>query len=61
MSDDADPVLEAVAALRARGRTVEPWSDASALWLVNGESLTDSDLLALAIRLGLMDSPGILQ
>ncbi len=31
------------------------------LWLVDGEMLTDSDLLALAIRLGLMDLPGGLQ
>jgi hypothetical protein len=31
------------------------------LWLVDGETLTDSKLLALAIWLGLMDSPGGLQ
>ncbi|MBP1179944.1 hypothetical protein [Methylobacterium sp. PvR107] len=61
MSDEADPVLEAVSALRACGHTVEPWSDDFALWLIDRVSHTDSDLLALAIRLGLMDSPGGLQ
>ncbi|QGY05482.1 hypothetical protein MMSR116_29020 [Methylobacterium mesophilicum SR1.6/6] len=58
---DIDPILEAVEALRLLGKTVEPWSDDFALWLVDGETLTDSDLLALAIRLGVMDSPGTLQ
>jgi hypothetical protein len=59
---DTDPLLiEAVEVLRVCGRKVEPWSECYPLWLVDGETLTDSDLLALAIRLGLMDSPGGLQ
>lgn len=61
MSEGHDPLFEAVDALRARGLKVEPWSKSYPLWLVDGETLTDSDLLALAIRLGLMDPPGGLQ
>ncbi|MGU3663198.1 hypothetical protein ACLBX9_03245 [Methylobacterium sp. A49B] len=61
MTDEPDPILEAAEALRLLRKKVEPWSDDFALWLVDGETLTDSDLLALAIRLGLMDSPGMLQ
>ncbi|MFB0490166.1 hypothetical protein ABIE45_002752 [Methylobacterium sp. OAE515] len=60
MSESHDPIFEAVDA-RAHGLKVEPWSKSYPLWLVDGEMLTDSDLLALAIRLGLMDSPGGLQ
>jgi hypothetical protein len=56
MSEGHDPIREAVAALRARGHTVEPWGDNYMLWLVDGQSLTVGELLALAVRLGLMDS-----
>ncbi|WP_182179385.1 hypothetical protein [Methylobacterium radiotolerans] len=56
MSDGHDPIREAVAALRARGHTVEPWTGGLPYWLVDGETLTDGDLLALAVRVGLMDS-----
>ena len=59
--DDADSIQEAVEALKASGRIVEPWADDIMLWLVDGEMLTDGELLALAIRLGLMDSPEGLQ
>jgi hypothetical protein len=58
MSEGHDPVLEAVEALRAGGHTVEPWGDDFMLWLVDGQTLTEMELLALAMRLGLMDSPG---
>ena len=61
MSDDADSLLEAAEALRLCGRKVELWREGYPLWLVDGVTLTDSDLLALAIRLGLMDSSGPLQ
>lgn len=61
MSDDADSLLEAAEALRLCGRKVKLWSEGYPLWLVDGVTLTDSDLLALAIRLGLMDSSGPLQ
>jgi hypothetical protein len=56
MSDGHDPIREAVAALRARGYTVEPWTGGLPYWLVDGETLTDGDLLALAVRVGLVDS-----
>ena len=52
----ADPIQEAVDALRARGHTVEPWTGSLPYWLVDGETLTDSDLLALTVRVGLVDS-----
>jgi hypothetical protein len=61
MSEGHDPVLEAVEALKLRGHTVEPWGDDFMLWLVDGQSLTSGELLALAVRLGLMDSPGTAQ
>jgi hypothetical protein len=60
MSDDA-PVLEAVEALRALGYSVVPDDDFER-WQVNGgEWITLGDLLALALRLGLTDSPGPVQ
>ncbi|MGH1573970.1 hypothetical protein ACRAWG_29135 [Methylobacterium sp. P31] len=61
MSEGHDLILKAVAALRARGHTVEPWSNDFPYWLVDGETLIDDELLALALRLVLMDSPGRLQ
>ena len=61
MTDDPDPFREAVAALAAAGREVEPTGDDLALWLVDGKEMTDGDLLALALRLGLMDGPDRLQ
>lgn len=61
MSDYYDPVLEAVTALRSQGNMVEPWSRDFPYWQVDGVALTDGELLALALRLGLMDSPGGLQ
>jgi hypothetical protein len=61
MSEGDDPILEAVSALRSRGHTVEA-DDNFELWQVDGgEWITLGDLLALAVRLGLMDSPGRLQ
>jgi hypothetical protein len=56
MSEDADPVLEAVAALRALGHTVVPDDDFKRWHVDGGEWITLGDLLALALRLGLMDS-----
>ncbi|MBP1179942.1 hypothetical protein [Methylobacterium sp. PvR107] len=56
MSEGHDPILEAIEALKLRGHTVDPWGDDHLLWLVDGQSLTEGELLALAVRLGLMDS-----
>ncbi len=56
MSEVHDPIREAVAALRARGHTVEPLGSDFAFWIVDGQGISGGDLLALAVRLGLMDS-----
>lgn len=56
MSDDHDAISEAADALIAAGYDVKPWGDDHAFWFVNGRTLNDADLLALAIRLGLMES-----
>lgn len=61
MSESDDQIFEAADALRAHGLKVKPWSKSYPLWLVDGETLTDGDIIALAVRLGLMDSPGGLQ
>jgi hypothetical protein len=58
MSEGHDPILEAVEALRTYGLEVEPWSGGYPLWLVDGETLTGGQLLALAVRPGLIDLPG---
>lgn len=59
---DHDAVTEAAEALIAAGHSVEPWGDDHAFWQVDGRTLSDSDLLALAIRNGLMEPPsGLLQ
>ncbi|TXN39934.1 hypothetical protein FV232_27985 [Methylobacterium sp. WL30] len=54
MSDD--PFHEVVEALRVLGLYVEPTGDDLSLWLVNGEEMTDADLMKLASLLGL--APG---
>lgn len=50
-----DVLFEAVQALRACGYTVEPWSSDYPLWLINQETFTDSAVIVLALRLGLME------
>ncbi|MEG9526828.1 MAG: hypothetical protein MIL41_13830 [Hyphomicrobiales bacterium] len=61
MGDAADPVLEAVAALRALGHSVVPDDDFERWQVDGGEWITLGDLLTLARRRGLMDGPGALQ
>ena len=56
-----DAITEAAEALIACNHKVEPLGDDFAFWIVDGKLLTDSELVALATRLGLMDSPGGLQ
>ena len=56
MTGEPDPVLEAVAALRAKGHPVVPDDDFERWQVDGGEWITLGDLLALALRLGLMDS-----
>jgi len=49
-------VMEAVEAMIAAGHSVEPLGDYFAFWIVDGKGLSDGDLLALASRLGLIDT-----
>lgn len=56
MPDDHDPIQEAADALIAYGSDVQPMGDDFAFWIVDGKVLTDGELMALAVRLGLMDS-----
>ena len=51
MSDGHNLIREAVAALRARGHNVEPWTGSLPYRLVDGETLTDGDPLALSMSL----------
>ena len=53
---DHDPVQEAAEALIAYGCKVEPLGDDFDFWIVDGKGMSNGDLLALATRLGLMDS-----
>ncbi len=49
--------MEAVEAMIAAGHSVaEPLGDYFAFWIVDGKGLSDGDLLALASRLGLIDT-----
>ena len=49
-----DPIFDAVDALLDAGHSVQPWSDDLAMWLVNGETLTDEAVVTMAIQLGLV-------
>ncbi|MCJ2116566.1 hypothetical protein MKK65_08230 [Methylobacterium sp. J-001] len=61
MTEDFDPTLEALAALQAHGHNVEP-DEESDRWRIDGrEWISHGDLLALALRLGLVDGPGLVQ
>ena len=59
MSDD--PFHEAVEALRAIGRYVEPTGDDLSLWLVDGEEMSDAGLMKLAALLGLVPGSATIQ
>lgn len=58
---DYDPMIEAAEALIALGHTVVPDDDFERWQVDGGEWITLGDLLALALRHGLMDGPGRLQ
>lgn len=55
MREGSDPVLEAIAALRSRGHTIEPLEPYPPSWLVDGDTLTEREVVALALERGLMD------
>lgn len=46
MSESADPVREAVAVLQSCGHTVEPAAADFPCWLMDGEQLTDWEVVA---------------
>ncbi|MCJ2070984.1 hypothetical protein MKK75_19690 [Methylobacterium sp. J-030] len=55
----ADRILKAVVALRAAGHRIEAVPGATNIYRIDGgEAVTGAVVLALAIRLGLMDAPG---
>ncbi|MBE7200293.1 MAG: hypothetical protein INR70_21150 [Parafilimonas terrae] len=54
MTDDPDPVLEAVAALRAAGIAVAPIGDDMERWLIGDLTFSDADVLRLAESRGLI-------
>ena len=59
MSDNS--FHEAVEALRAIGRKVEPTGDDLSLWLVDGEEMSDAGLMKLAALLGLVPGSATIQ
>lgn len=52
MSDDADPILEAVATLSVAGITATPCGDDFERWMVGDFTLDDATLIWLAERHG---------
>ena len=55
MSDDADPVLNAVAALKAAGVAVEPVGEETERWRIGELLFSDAELVKVAMSRGLMD------
>jgi len=55
MTDEADPVLEAVAALRAAGVAVSPIGNELERWLIGDMTFSDADLWRLAASRGLLE------
>jgi hypothetical protein len=53
-ADEPDPVLEAVAALRAAGIAVAPIGDDMERWQIGGLNFSDADVLPLAESRGLI-------
>nr|WP_083916320.1 hypothetical protein [Methylobacterium sp. B34] len=54
MTDEADPILEAVAALRAAGVAVAPIGDELDCWQIGDLTFSDADLWRLAASRGLV-------
>ncbi|SDA12795.1 hypothetical protein SAMN02799622_00812 [Methylobacterium sp. UNC378MF] len=53
--DEADPIIEAVAALRAAGVAVAPIGDKLERWQIGDLVFTDADLWRLAASRGLVE------
>ncbi|WP_345819956.1 hypothetical protein ABC766_27380 [Methylobacterium fujisawaense] len=56
MSDDADSVIDAVAALRAAGIAVAPIGEELERWRIGDLIFSDAELLRLAESRGLMEA-----
>jgi hypothetical protein len=56
MMDEPDPVLQAVAALRAAGITAIPTGNDMELWQIGDLIYSDADVLRLAESRGLVDA-----
>ncbi len=61
MPDDPepDPVLQAADALRAAGVAIEPTGDDLEGWRVGDFTMSDADLVRLAVSRGLMEADGV--
>lgn len=55
MTDDTDPILEAVAALRAAGVAVAPIGEELERWQIGDLVFSDADLWRLAASRGLVE------
>lgn len=56
MIDDADPVLDAVAALRAAGIALAPIGEEIERWQIGDLVFSDADVLRLAESRGLVEA-----
>lgn len=56
MTDETEPVLEAVAALRAAGVAVDPIGDELERWQIGDLIFSDADLWRLAVSRGLVEN-----
>jgi hypothetical protein len=54
-NDDADPIMEAVTALRAAGVAVDPIGDEFERWQIGDLVFSDADLWRLATSRGLVE------
>ena len=57
MSDDPDPILEAVVALKAAGIAVEPVGEEVDRWRIGDLLFSDAELVRIAMSRGLMEDP----
>lgn len=55
ITDDTDPVFEAIAALRAAGVAVSPIGDELECWQIGDFLFSDTDLWCLAASRGLVE------
>jgi hypothetical protein len=59
MSEEADPVLEAVAALKAAGIAVAPVGEEMDRWRIGDLLFSDAEIVRIAMSRGLMEDPDV--